>query len=319
MEAIIEVLLYSKGFHSGSRISKMLALVMMDATIQLKMDKHYDFGVRTAKLIIDIACKSRVLEKNSAHEEVLMIINAVNVIMNSRFDDAEKHTYNSIMTSCFRENADAPINIGGNSVLIDGLKLATSELKLQSTTNLLESCVDVYNLYRASSGIILLGGSGTGKSASLRTLINTIVSSKSEFKDFHEITYHSLYPNALSTNELFGSLSPNQEEWVNGILPAILINFHSQPENEGTSKQLWISFDGELKPHWVENLNSVLDDSRKFTLSNGETICISSRVKIFFEVDSLKDASPAVVSRCGIKYFKDDHVTWRVSFYLYLS
>lgn len=41
-------------------------------------------------------------------------------------------------------------------------------------------------------------------------------------------------------------------------------------------------------------------------MPNGERIAIPSNVKIIFEVESLKYATLATVSRCGMVWFSDD-------------
>ena len=43
-------------------------------------------------------------------------------------------------------------------------------------------------------------------------------------------------------------------------------------------------FDGDADPNWVENLNSVLDDTKLLTLSNGERLALSSCIRVMFEV-----------------------------------
>jgi len=46
--------------------------------------------------------------------------------------------------------------------------------------------------------------------------------------------------------------------------------------------------DGEVDPVWAENLNSVLDDSKLFTLPSGERLGIPPMIKFIMEVDSLE-------------------------------
>jgi len=46
--------------------------------------------------------------------------------------------------------------------------------------------------------------------------------------------------------------------------------------------------DGDVDPIWAENLNSVLDDSKLFTLPSGERLNIPMNVKFIMEVDSLE-------------------------------
>ena len=64
----------------------------------------------------------------------------------------------------------------------------------------------------------------------------------------------------------------------------------------------WMLLDGPVDPGWVENLNTVLDDSKLLCLADGERVQLLPGTRVLFETDSLRNASPATVSRCGMVY-----------------
>lgn len=70
-------------------------------------------------------------------------------------------------------------------------------------------------------------------------------------------------------------------------------------ENEGDTIAAWqfTILDGPVDTFWVENLNTVLDDSKVLCLSNGERINLAPTIRVVFEVDNLLHVSPATVSR----------------------
>ncbi len=103
-----------------------------------------------------------------------------------------------------------------------------------------------------------------------------------------------------------------------------------------SSKRHWIIFDGDVDPEWAENLNSgpklicrcfiyiyilfiVLDDNKLLTLPNGERLAIPPNVRIIFEVETLKYATLATVSRCGMVWFSEDIVSMHMIFFHYLK
>ncbi|XP_062828664.1 dynein axonemal heavy chain 14 isoform X3 [Anolis carolinensis] len=73
----------------------------------------------------------------------------------------------------------------------------------------------------------------------------------------------------------------------------------------------WIILDGPVDPVWIENLNSVLDDTRMLCLANSERIYLSPGIRMIFEVDSLSQASPATVSRCAMVYVDPTDLGWQ--------
>ncbi|KYO43526.1 hypothetical protein Y1Q_0013563 [Alligator mississippiensis] len=72
----------------------------------------------------------------------------------------------------------------------------------------------------------------------------------------------------------------------------------------------WIILDGPVDTIWIENLNTVLDDTRMLCLANSERINLPSRIRMIFEVDSLSQASPATVSRCAMVFVDPTNLGW---------
>jgi dynein heavy chain 1, cytosolic len=73
-----------------------------------------------------------------------------------------------------------------------------------------------------------------------------------------------------------------------------------------------------VDPEWAENLNSVLDDNKLLTLPSGERLMIPNNVRLMFEVETLKYATLATVSRCGMVWFSEETVTTNMIFHHYL-
>ena len=53
-----------------------------------------------------------------------------------------------------------------------------------------------------------------------------------------------------------------------------------------------------------------MDDNKVLTLANNERIALTPEMKLLFEVDSLKEATPATVSRAGILFINSGDFNW---------
>jgi len=104
---------------------------------------------------------------------------------------------------------------------------------------------------------------------------------------------------SISRNELYGVLDPISRDWTDGLLSHIF----REMNKELTKPEIrWILYDSDVDPKWVENMNSVMDDSKLLTLPNSERIRLQKHCKMLYEVYNLIHASPATISRCGMVY-----------------
>ena len=160
---------------------------------------------------------------------------------------------------------------------------------------------------------MMVGPTGVGKTAAWRLLLYCM-----ELVDKIKGESYVVDPKAIIKDDLYGKLDSTTAEWTDGVFTGILRKIIDNARGE-MSKRHWIIFDGDVDPEWAENLNSVLDDNKLLTLPSGERLTIPPNVRIMFEVETLKHATLATVSRCGMVWFSEDTISSQMMYHHYLS
>nr|XP_048295519.1 dynein axonemal heavy chain 14 [Myodes glareolus] len=73
----------------------------------------------------------------------------------------------------------------------------------------------------------------------------------------------------------------------------------------------WIVLDGPVDTLWIENLNTVLDETRTLCLANSERMALNNKIRVIFEVDSLFNSTPSIVTRCAVVYMDPVDLGWK--------
>ena len=159
----------------------------------------------------------------------------------------------------------------------------------------------------------MVGPTGVGKTAAWKLLLMCM-----ELVDRVKGESYVVDPKAISKDDLYGKLDSTTAEWTDGVFTGILRKIIDNARGEMT-KRHWIIFDGDVDPEWAENLNSVLDDNKLLTLPSGERLSIPPNVRIMFEVETLKHATLATVSRCGMVWFSEETITSQMMYQHYIA
>ena len=307
-ELIAEVMLYSQGFKQAKQLSKQSVPFFDSCAAQLSKQAHYDFGLRALKsvLVSSGALKRTRLTANTAsagNEEELepqIIVQSIRETIAPKLIREDVDVMIRVEQESFPGVHYVPANL---EALENAICTGAAERHLVINDTWMTKISQLYQIQGIHHGVMMVGDSGSGKSAIWKVLLQAL-----QKVEGVEGVFHIIDSKVMSKEALYGSLDSTTREWTDGLFTSILRKIVDNLRNED-SKRHWIVFDGDVDPEWVENLNSVLDDNKLLTLPNGERLNLPPNVRILFEVENLKYATLATVSRCGMVWFSNDTVT----------
>ncbi|KAJ3265095.1 hypothetical protein HDU77_006529 [Chytriomyces hyalinus] len=344
-ELIAQVMLFSQGFKTAEVLaSKVVPLFKLFAE-QLSAQAHYDYGLRSLKSVlvsagnlkrdrlnvlrstlsrfeaianslssedIDVRTKAESdlarVSSNIAEQEIL--IQSIRETVAPKLVADDVPLLHSLVTDVFPGVDYVPVDL---DKLKAAIKQVCKKRKLVDGEVWLEKVIQLYQIQNISHGLMMVGPSGTGKSTAWRVLLEAL-----EIVEGVEGVEYLIDPKAISKDHLYGTLDSTTREWTDGLFTHVLRKIVDNVRGE-SAKRHWIIFDGDVDPVWIENLNSVLDDNKLLTLPNGERLALPKNVRVMFEVETLKYATLATVSRCGMIWFSEDVVSLRMIFSHYLE
>ncbi|WWC73019.1 uncharacterized protein I206_106984 [Kwoniella pini CBS 10737] len=304
-ELIAQVLLFSKGFRTAEVLASKVVPFFNLCAEQLSAQPHYDFGLRALKAVLasaGILKRDRHLkggDKGDGMDQIVeqqIMIQSVTETIVPKLVAEDVPLLKALLEDVFPGVEYVPVDL-------DALKAKISEVcqerQLVAGPAWIEKVVQLYQIQNISHGLMMVGPSGSGKTQSWQVLLSAL-----ERLDGIEGTSYVIDPKAIDKEALYGTLDPTTREWNDGLFTHILRKIVDNVRGE-TTKRHWIIFDGDVDPEWVENLNSVLDDNKLLTLPNGERLNLPPNVRVMFEVEHLRYATLATVSRCGMIWFSE--------------
>ena len=321
-DMIAQVTLYSQGYKTAERLSSKMVSLFELCSSQLSSQSHYDFGLRALKSVLVNAGnlkrkedKEREVTKKDSGlpieqlEQNILLRSVCNTLI-PKLVSEDITLFNSLLSGVF---PDCKIE----EVREDALKNKIIELcqlrNLNPENKFIDKILQLYSIQKMHHGVMMVGQSGTGKSAAWKIILEALTA-----LDNIKGESYIIDPKAVNKENLYGKLDQTTLDWTDGVFTGTLRKILDNQRGE-SGKRHWIIFDGDVDPEWAENLNSVLDDNKLLTLPHGDRLSIPPNVRIMFEVESLKYATLATVSRCGMVWFSEDIVTLDMMFSHYLK
>eukprot|EP00937_MAST-01D_sp_MAST-1D-sp2_P001492 g1492.t1 len=304
---IAEIVLFSQGFANALPLSNKMSQLYALTSEQLSKQDHYDFGMRAVKTVLVAA--GLLKRKEPETFEDLLLIRAMRDSNVPKFLSHDLPLFYGILDDLF-PGVEVPFVDYG--LLQKAIENQLRIKKLQVVPEFVEKVIQVHETQLVRHGMMVVGEAAAGKSTNVMILAEALgqlkrdgVKDRDEF--FQIVNRLILNPKSISAGELFGSFNLLTGEWADGLVPKLFRESVSKAE-AGSTDRSWILFDGPVDAVWIENMNTVLDDNRMLCLANSERIKMSATMHMMFEVQDLKVASPATVSRCGMVFMEQVHV-----------
>ena len=292
---IVRVKLAASGFLESEGLAIKFHSLYKLCEQQLSKQRHYDFGLRNILSVLRSCGAAKRAAAGRPEPEVLMrVLRDMNA---SKLADCDAPIFSSLIADLFPKMEIASAEYPQIEKAI-AARAATVGLVVKPAWHL--KLIQLYETVLVRHGIIMMGPSGGGKTVAVSLLQNVL----GDLGVSHKLW--RMHPKALTPGQMFGNLNHKTNDWTDGVFSSL---FRRAVEVEG--QHVWIQLDGPVDANWIENLNTVLDDNKLFTLANGDRIAMPGTLKMLFEVEDLNHASPATVSRAGIIYLSDQCLGWQ--------
>eukprot|EP00954_Amorphochlora_amoebiformis_P002589 203626-Amorphochlora_amoeboformis.AAC.1 len=313
---IAQIILFSEGFQNATILAQKMVQLYRLSSEQLSKQDHYDFGMRAVMSVLTMA--GNLKRANPKTSESDLLIRAMRESNVAKFLDHDLPLFKGIISDLF-PGVDPPgVDYG---MLETTIRSELKHMNLESDEKVkpfIDKILQLYETMLVRHGVMVVGSTMSGKSTLILALERALTSlSVLECKTVTNPAYRNpnyklikkvvLNPKAVDMKELYGFSHPITQEWTDGLIGKITREFSADCDD----CKKWCMFDGPVDTIWIESMNTVLDDNKVLCLGNGEVIKIPSEMTMLFENDSLSEASPATVSRCGMVYIEPLHLGWK--------
>ena len=304
MKLIQENMLMAEGFQTARALSvKFNTLYDLSAAL-LSKQPHYDWGLRSVKSVLRVA--GTMKRANPDLDEAQVLMRALRDFNTPKIPLHDTPIFLRLIGDLF-------MGLTVESKVDEGLKQrivrVAKETGLQHDEMFINKTCNFQELLDVRHSVMLLGPTGCAKT----TIWKTLQATWNLDKPKPVCVAETVNPKSVTGDELYGYMTL-AKDWKDGVLSIIMRgmskNFPDQNFHDYQSYK-WVVLDGDIDAVWIESMNTVMDDNKVLTLVSNERVPLSAAMRMVFEINSLKNATPATVSRAGILFINEVDIGWR--------
>lgn len=304
MKLIQENMLMAEGFQTARALSvKFNTLYELCSTL-LSKQPHYDWGLRAVKSVLRVA--GGMKRSNPDLDEAQVLMRALRDFNTPKIPNQDIPIFLRLIDDLF-------MGLTVDSKVDEDLKMkiirVAKDKSLQHDEVFINKTCNFKELLDVRHSVMLLGPTGCAKTTIWKTLQEVYNLDKKKPVCVAE----TVNPKAVTGDELYGYMTLTKD-WKDGVLSIIMRGMSKNFSEQGFHEyqiHKWVVLDGDIDAVWIESMNTVMDDNKVLTLVSNERVPLSPAMRMVFEINSLKNATPATVSRAGILYINENDIGWR--------
>ena len=311
-QIIMQVKLTGAGYEQNAICAKKFNVLYKLCEEQLSKQAHYDFGLRNILAVLRTCGSSKrdAGKDPGGALEPMLVMRTLRDMNLSKFVAEDVPLFLALIEDLFPGLKAAKMQ---HPLLEPAARKAVRENNLQEHPDWVNKIIQVYEMCLVRHSLMLVGPSGTGKTKIVTVLqqaFQSIIVPPGELVQpmlGQPQKFMTLNPKAILSGQMFGTMDVAAGEWNDGIFAQLW-----RRANKDKKNFTWLVLDGPVDAIWIENMNTVMDDNKLLTLANNDRIpMLRPNVTLHFEVEDLRNASPATVSRAGIIYVSPADLGWK--------
>jgi dynein heavy chain len=297
---ICENMLMSEGFIKARPLANKFVQLYALCKELLSKQMHYDWGLRAVKSLLRQAGGLKRAEPESDENPVLC--RALRDFNTPKITTGDMPIFLRLIQDLFPGIWPNPFeNPEMEKVVIE----VSKQRGLQPDAQFVIKTVGMLGILEVRHCMFIIGPTGCGKTEVWKTLMESL---KASGKDG---MWEQANPKGVTSDELYGTMSKTKE-WKDGLIAVIMRNMSKEMNGYKPSHvNKWVILDGDIDATWIESMNTVMDDNKVLTLVSNERIPFSPTMRMILEIQDMKHASPATVSRGGVLFINETDIGWK--------